>query len=106
MPPKTFRKQHTFKSNKDRLEYEDKTVNDPDQFENEEVQTKIFDILKSIGVHVHWGFTLHSLEATFEGIGVKSTEILHKVLFRKKADAYEDIQALIEQKKQEIIERM
>jgi len=34
MPPKTFRKQNHFKSNKERLEHEDKQVNDPNHFEN------------------------------------------------------------------------
>ena len=78
------------------MEYEDKTVNDPDQFENEVVEKKIFEILKAIGVHVHWGFTLFDLQTTQEGIGASSAEILNKVIFRKKADNYEDIQGEIE----------
>lgn len=58
MPPKTFKKQSQFKDNRDRLEYEDKVINDPDQFENGEVEERVFDLMQQLGVHVHRGYNL------------------------------------------------
>jgi hypothetical protein len=46
MPPKTFKKQTNFKDNRERLEYEDKMINDPDQFENAEVEAKVFELME------------------------------------------------------------
>lgn len=49
---------------------------DPDQFENEEVKNKVFEIMKSLGIHVHVGFTLYELIVGKEGFGLNSEDVL------------------------------
>jgi len=43
------------------LEYEDKIINDPDQFDNTIVQTKVFELLGKLGVNVHKGYNLSDI---------------------------------------------
>ncbi|KAM3135741.1 hypothetical protein pb186bvf_012138 [Paramecium bursaria] len=104
MPPKTYKTQTKFTSNRDRLDYENKVINDPDQFENDEVKRKVFKQMKEMGVHMYEGFTLSNLYEGQEGFGASSQNVLEKVVFSKRADDYEDIQMQIDQKEQEKIE--
>lgn len=55
-------------------------------------------------MHIHYGFTLFSLEVGKEGFGLTSQDALREAVFKKKADDYEEIQMQIEQTRQEIIE--
>jgi hypothetical protein len=50
-----------FLSNKDKMEYEDKCINDPDPFEDEIVEKKVFELLKKIGINIHKGYDLHEI---------------------------------------------
>lgn len=43
IPPRIFETQSQFKNNTERLAYEDRRINDPDPFEDEVVQQKIFE---------------------------------------------------------------
>ena len=51
----------------------------------------MFERLEQLGVHVNRGFTLFDIQTASEGFGAKSNEVLSKVVFRKKADDYEEI---------------
>lgn len=59
--------------------------------------------MRESGVNIHYGFSLFNIEVGKEGNGM---DVLKEVVFSKKADDYEDILVQIEQKKQEILERM
>ncbi len=36
-------------------------INDPDPFEDEESEYKIFEMLKNIGINIHNGYDLHEI---------------------------------------------
>ncbi|CAD8112864.1 unnamed protein product [Paramecium primaurelia] len=104
MPPKTFQKQTKFENNKQRLEQEDKIIFDPDQFENDEVKNKVFDIMVKMGINIHYGFTLFEMKVGKEGFGLNSEDVLQQVIFRKQADNYEELKIEIQRKEQELQE--
>lgn len=54
-----IREQKVFKTNEERLKYEDEKINDPDPFENEEVERKVFEYMRKIGVNVKRGYSLY-----------------------------------------------
>ncbi|EAR95092.1 hypothetical protein TTHERM_00641200 (macronuclear) [Tetrahymena thermophila SB210] len=99
IPPKVFETQVQFKNNTERLIYEDKRINDPDPFDDPSVEQKIFEFMESKGIQVHKGYNLHQIDVDEE------TRICQGVVFRKKADNYEEIIQQIEIKKQQILER-
>ena len=74
-------------------------INDPDIFEEPDVAEIIFKQMQRIGINVYKGFNLYELQASADNK-------LDTVVFRKKADNFEDILSQIEIKKQEILERM
>ncbi len=45
-----------FESNQERIEYESQLINDPDTFEDINVEKIVIDHLRTIGVHVELGF--------------------------------------------------
>lgn len=46
MPPKTYTKKAKFENNRERMEQEDRQINDPDQFENDLVREKVFEQMR------------------------------------------------------------
>lgn len=99
IPPRVFDFQARFKNNTERLVYEDKRINDPDPFEDEIAEKKIFEAMEKLGVNVHRGYKLHEIHVDEE------SRLCQGVMFRKNADNYDEIIELIEQKKAAIIER-
>jgi hypothetical protein len=49
------------------MEYEDKFINDPDPFEDEIVEKKVFELLKKIGINIHKGYDLHEIVTDSSG---------------------------------------
>lgn len=50
------RRTQTFESNQERIDYESQIINDPDTFEDINVEKIVIDHLRTIGVHVELGF--------------------------------------------------
>eukprot|EP00825_Cyclidium_porcatum_P049233 TRINITY_DN8458_c0_g1_i5.p1 TRINITY_DN8458_c0_g1~~TRINITY_DN8458_c0_g1_i5.p1 ORF type:complete len:1147 (-),score=224.03 TRINITY_DN8458_c0_g1_i5:329-3769(-) len=98
IPPRDFEKKALFKTNQERLEYEDKQIFDPDPFEDEVVEQNIMELLLSMKINIKKGYTLSNIQLDQKG------ECCQMVTFKKNADDYDQIQELIEKKKQEIAE--
>ena len=58
IPPRTFEKKTKFSSNKERMEYETSLVNDPDPFEDEDVENIIMGIIERSGVHIYKDYAI------------------------------------------------
>ncbi len=56
IPPRQFEIRTNFKTNKERLDYEDMCINNPDPFEDPRVEQKIFDSLASLGINIYKGY--------------------------------------------------
>lgn len=98
IPPREFEKRTAFKTNQERLEYEDKCIYDPDPFDDEVVEENIIQILQSMKINIKRGYTLSSIQLDQKG------DACQMVVFQKNADDYDQIQEQIEKKKQEIAE--
>lgn len=64
------------------MDYEAQLINDPDTFEDINVEKIVIDHLRTIGVHIELGFEF------YEYMGNPCTG----VKFRKKADDYEELE--------------
>lgn len=45
IPPRQHEKKLNFANNKEKMEYEDKCISDPDPFEDERTEKKVFELL-------------------------------------------------------------
>lgn len=61
IPPKTFAYKAKFSTNQERAEYEDLKVNDPDAFEDEAIQRKVFRIIRAANVKIYQDYSLQEL---------------------------------------------
>lgn len=91
-PSPTRPRKRTFVSNADRLAYEDSLINDPDTFEDPNVEKIVFDELQRIGVNLHLGFEF------YEVVG----NPCECIRFRRKADDYDELEEAIKQKRIEM----
>lgn len=65
------------------MEYDDKCINDPDPFQDERVEKKVFNILSELGIKIYNGYDLHEIKTDASG------EVCQEVIIRKKADNFE-----------------
>ena len=96
VPSSQRRRSNFFESNQERIDYDSSLINDPDTFEDVNVEKMVIDQLRMIGVNVELGFEFHSID------GNPCTGIL----FRKKADNYDELEETIKKKKAEIALKM
>ncbi len=76
IPPRSFEKKTKFATNKERLEYETALINDPDPFEDEDVQNIIMEIIEKLGVNIYKDYTI-------EDIFTDDKNILNKITVKK-----------------------
>ena len=79
VPSSQRRRCSHFESNQERIDYDSALINDPDTFEDLNVEKMVIDQLRLIGVNVELGFEFHSIEGSS----------CNGILFRKKADNYD-----------------
>lgn len=64
MPPMSYKQRDTFESNADRIDYEDKKLDDLDAFDGDsEVRQKVIGVLRSLGVGLYEDYVLLDLIA-------------------------------------------
>ena len=78
IPPRTYTNKTEFSSNQERLEYEDQQINDPDPFEDPNIEEKIFKIIEEKGVRVYRECTLIDIIPDKD-----KGNVCEKVIFKK-----------------------
>lgn len=61
IPPRTYIKKTVFGSNQERAEYEDLKISDPDGFEDEGIEQKIFEILKEKEISIYKDYSIQEI---------------------------------------------